>query len=495
MFDSIEFFGEPVTSWQTVVWPLEAVIRIVALFTVPRNRRPSAGTAWLLFIFLAPIPAALLFAVIGRKNLPKKRLRRLAASRVRMQDALNEQALQSFPLPPEPRSEGLAGAIKIARNLGAFPMLGGNSAQLHPDYHGSFAAMAEAIDSAQNFVHLEFYIMVQDDSTAPIFEALARASGRGVRIRVLIDHLAALRNPGYFRTRKTLRLIGADLHYMLPVRPWRGQWQRPDLRNHRKLLVVDGAVGFMGSQNLVDSSYNKLINRRRGMHWKDLMVRLEGPAVLALEAIFQSDWYQETAQQLPDLQRIEPALVTDSRLETQLLPSGPGYEMENNLQVFVALMYTAQRKISITSPYFIPDGALMSALKAATARGVEVELFVSEMGDQFGVYHAQRSYYEELLATGVRIYLFRPPYILHSKHFTIDEDVAVIGSSNMDQRSFNLNFEISLIVHSKDFVQRLRRVIAEDRQNSRELTAAEWAQRPLPKQLFDNLLRLTSALQ
>ncbi|MFC7766117.1 phospholipase D-like domain-containing protein [Leucobacter soli] len=211
--------------------------------------------------------------------------------------------------------------------------------------------------------------------------------------------------------------------------------------------------------------------------------------------MFLSDWYVETGEAL-GLDALE-ALSVDQPGETdcQVLPSGPGFGGENNLQVFVSLLYTAEHRISITSPYFIPEGAIMHALRAATARGVEVELFVSEIGDQAVVYHAQRSYYEELLTAGVRIFMYKPPFILHSKHFTIDDRVAVVGSSNMDQRSFNLNMEVSMVVHGRDFVRDLDAVTAFYHQNSRELTREEWSRQPLRWQLLDGLARLTSALQ
>ena len=211
--------------------------------------------------------------------------------------------------------------------------------------------------------------------------------------------------------------------------------------------------------------------------------------------MFLGDWYLETGESLTDYLKSEASLQTPGALDCQILPSGPGYGSENNLQVFTSLMYTAARRLSITSPYFVPDGSIMHALRAATARGVEVELFVSETGDQPVVYHAQRSYYEELLRAGVRIFMFRPPYILHSKHFTIDDSVAVVGSSNMDQRSFNLNMEVSMVVNGEQFVRELDTVIAYYHENSRELTLEEWERQSLPSQMLDGLARLTSALQ
>ena len=490
-------------SWFGMNWPyawtlsllvIDNTIRLVALFVVPRNRRPTSGMAWLMAIFLAPIPGLLLFLIIGSKSLPKKREQK--------QEAINQFVKQiaereesGFEWTGDALQPGLENVVKLGSSLGAQPMLQGNAATISIDYEGIFVQLAAAIRAAKEYVHIEFYIFVLDETTADVFAAMREAAARGVKIRVLADHVSAVRNPGRKRTAEALDEMGADWAYMLRVRPLRGEYQRPDLRNHRKLMVVDGNVGFMGSQNLVDSSYNKASNIRRGLHWKDLMVRIEGPAVLGLEAVFQGDWYLETDEYLTHLSETTIELKPRGELECQIVPSGPGYAAENNLQVFVALLYTAQRRISITSPYFVPDGSIMNALRAATARGVEVELFVSEIGDQAVVYHAQRSYYEELLRAGVRIWMFKAPYILHSKHFTVDEAVAVVGSSNMDQRSFGLNMEISMVVHGESFVEDLDEVNDYYRANARELTLEEWLKQPLRSQLLDNLARLTSALQ
>ncbi|WP_051582882.1 cardiolipin synthase [Leucobacter sp. PH1c] len=490
-------------NWFGVNWPfawtltfliVDNVIRVVALFVVPRNRRPTSGMAWLMAIFLLPVPGLLLFLIIGSKRLPRAREQKQEAINLFVSQ-IAEREERDMVTPATELQPGLDSAVRLGRSLGAQPMLRGNAATLCIDYEASLAQMAEAIRAATEYVHIEFYILVHDDATNDIFVAMGEAVSRGVQVRVLLDHISAVRNPGSRRTAQSLDDLGVQWAYMLPVRPWRGEYQRPDLRNHRKLIVVDGRVGFMGSQNLVDSSYNKRSNQRRGLHWKDLMVRVEGPIVLGLEAVFQGDWYLETGQYLTHLAESPIEVARPGQLDCQIVPSGPGYEAENNLQVFVALLYTAKRRISITSPYFVPDGSIMNALRAATARGVEVELFVSETGDQAVVYHAQRSYYEELLRAGVRIWMYRPPYILHSKHFTVDDAVAVVGSSNMDQRSFGLNMEISMVVHGEGFVRDLDEVSDFYRANSRELTLEEWLQQPLRSQLLDGLARLTSALQ
>ena len=182
-------------------------------------------------------------------------------------------------------------------------------------------------------------------------------------------------------------------------------------------------------------------------------------------------------------------------LDCQVVPSGPGFDGENNLRLFNALLYAAQEKVSITSPYFVPDDSMLYAITTTAQRGVEVELFVGEMGDHAMTWHAQRSYYEALLRAGVRIWLYRAPTILHAKHFTIDDDVSVIGSSNMDMRSFSLNLEVSVMVRGSRFVDALRGVQAAYKDASFELTLDAWLERPRRSQVLDNVARLTAALQ
>ncbi|WP_173923500.1 cardiolipin synthase [Agromyces sp. Marseille-P2726] len=471
---------------------IDIVIRVIAIIVVPRNRRPTAGMAWLLAIFFIPILGVLLFWLIGSPKLPKHRRAKQAEVDEFIRESTHgiERVSDSSEWP-----SWFEGVVRLNRNLGAMPLIGSNSARLIGDYEGSLNEMTEAIRSATRYVHVEFYIFAYDRTTAPFFDALGNAVARGVEVRVLLDHIASMRVKGYRRMLRRLDRMGVRWQLMLPVQPFKGKYQRPDLRNHRKILVVDGEVGFMGSQNIIDRSYNKRSNIRRGLKWKELVARLEGPIVAGLEAIFATDWYLETGE--PPMREILPFGQEGEAqdLDCQVVPSGPGYSNENNLKLFLALMYAAQERIIVTSPYFVPDEAMLRAISGATQRGIHVELFVSELGDQALVYHAQRSYYEALLRAGVRIWLYQAPYILHSKHFTIDDDVAVIGSSNMDIRSFELNMEVSLLVRGASFVREMRAVEAGYRRNSRELTLDEWMRQPLRSTVLDNLARLTSSLQ
>ncbi|MFD5864621.1 cardiolipin synthase [Agromyces sp. NPDC127015] len=472
---------------------VDLVVRVIAVIVVPRNRRPTAGMAWLLAIFFIPFLGVLFFVLIGNPKLPKHRREKQAEVDRYIRESTHgvERVSDSRAWP-----SWFEGVVRLNRNLGSMPLIGQNSASLIGDYQGSLDAMTAAIRSARRFVHVEFYIFALDATTAPFFDALGHAVARGVDVKVLLDHVASARVAGYRRTLKRLDRMGVRWQLMLPVQPFKGKYQRPDLRNHRKILVVDGDVGFMGSQNIIDRSYNKRSNRRRGLKWKELVTRVEGPIVAGLDAIFATDWYLETgeepARDLTDALE-QPGEAQD--LDCQVVPSGPGFRSENNLKLFLALLYAAKEKLIITSPYFVPDESMLYAISGATQRGVHVELFVSEIGDQALVYHAQRSYYEALLRAGVKIYMYKAPYILHAKHFTIDDDVAVIGSSNMDIRSFELNMEVSLLVRGASFVREMRAVEDGYRHDSRELTLDEWLQQPLRSTVLDNLARLTSALQ
>ena len=478
-------------AWVVLVFVFDATVRILAIIFVPRNRRPTAAMAWLLAIYFIPIVGVVLFLLIGNPRLPRARRKK--------QEQLNDyirrtsRGLDLGSLRPD-APEWFTQLVRLNRNLGAMPIAGDNGATLIAGYQDSIDAMAAAIREAQTYVHVEFYILQADVATDDIFAALEEVAARGVTVRVLLDHWANRGKPFYKQTIDRLTAMGAQWHLMLPVQPFKGAYTRPDLRNHRKLLVVDGHVAFTGSQNVTDSTYNLPKNIKRGLHWVDMMARLDGPIVASVNAVFLSDWYSETDEVIEGIELFDVQTGTGD-LDCQVIPSGPGFEFQNNLKLFMTLLFAAKEKIIIVSPYFVPDEGLLLAIQTACQRGVHVELFVSEEGDQAMVYHAQRSYYEALLRAGVIIWMYKKPFILHSKSMSIDDEVAVIGSSNMDMRSFGLNLEISLLVRGGEFVEQLRAVEDEYRSLSRELTLEEWMQQPLRSTVLDNLARLTSALQ
>jgi cardiolipin synthase A/B len=474
-----------------ILYLVELTIKIVALGTVPGNRRPSSSIAWLLLIVVTPIFGLVIFLLIGS---PFVRGRR-AKVQAEANQVISARTAEIPDVPPGADIPvGVDSMFRLNRNLSSLPCVTGVSHGLFGDYNASIQAMTDAVNEAEKTVHVEYFITAWDDTTDKFCTALAEAVKRGVRVRLLYDHVASRRYPGYKQMNSRLTAAGIEWYQMMPIKPLKGKWRRPDLRNHRKLLVVDSKTAFMGSQNMIDSSYLLPGNLKIGRHWKDLNVKVTGEIVFELEAVFAMDWYTETGERLGA--ELEPAIDPDpDAVPMQLLPSGPGYPTLPNLRLFTGLVHRAQEKLSLTSPYFVPEDSLLEAITSAAYRGVAVELFVSEQADQFVVGHAQASYYDVLLEAGVRIYLYPKPTVLHAKHFTVDDMVGIIGSSNMDYRSFGLDYEITLMSTGRQFVADLQAVADEYRAVSRELNLTEWRQRPKGQRYVDNVMRLVSALQ
>jgi len=473
----------------------EWVIRIGSLFIVPRNRKPTSAMGWLMLIMLVPTIGLVIFLLIGSPRLSKKR-RAMQDTMdqvidAAVQEALTTPSLQNYVHFDVPKR--FQPLVDLNTNLGGMPAFSGNKLELLPHYNASIKSIAKDVRQAQNFVHIEFFIITYDDCTEDLFTAMAEAVARGVKVRVMMDAIGSWRFPKHRATKKMLTQIGVEWQLMLPLGlPGRG-FNRLDLRNHRKIVVIDGRVGYTGSQNLIRRNYH----RKDKLYYDELMVRLNGPIVAQLHGVFITDWYCETGRLLsheacPEIKlNLDPAGTSLA----QVLPSGPGYDNENNLKLFTSLIHAANTKVVIVNPYFVPDDSLLIAITSASQRGVKVIMINSEIMDQKMVGHAQRSYYEELLRAGIKIYLYKYPILLHSKFITIDDDMAVIGSSNLDLRSFQLNLEISLIVYDKQIVQELSHITKTYLSKSTHLAESEWQARPQRQRILDNLARLSASLQ
>lgn len=484
--------------WQLALIALDYCFRIIALGWVPADRRPSSAMAWLLAIFLIPFVGILLFLLMGSPYVNRRRHR--------IQNEANEQLRTLGKKEPDiPKgtelSEELTSLVHLNRELTGMPALHGTLVEMHGEYEESILAMARAVDEAKRYVNCEIYIMAWDKTTDPFFQALKRAVDRGVKVRVLYDHVGSMKYPKSRKLGKRFTEAGFDWHLMLPLKPLRWRFRRPDLRNHRKLLVIDGSRAFMGSQNMIDSSYLVKKNIKEGRHWVDFMAELTGPVVNSLNSVFAVDWYSECGEKLGLMPVDEFNEYIDEhdwdrgQELMQLIPSGPGFTTEPNLRLFTSIAHHAKERLKIVSPYFIPDESLMESITSASYRGVKVELYVSEKSDQFLVGHAQSSYYRELLGAGVEIYQYKAPAVLHSKFAIADREVAVMGSSNMDMRSFGLNYEITMMTGEGELMDSLIDLAAQYKDNSKLLTEEEWERRPWTRKYVDNVARLTSALQ
>jgi cardiolipin synthase len=471
------------TLWAWLFFSSEWVIRLAMLVVVPFRRTPAAAKGWLLLIFFEPWLGLLLYLLIGRAKLARWQRQQLAKLPQAMAKVSGRFASHPNIFHPEV-SPALSQAVTLAENLGGMPILGGNAVELLGDYDGTFARLAADIDGARHHVHLMFYILADDSGTAPVIEALSRAAGRGIRCRVLADAIGS--RPALRALRPKLAALGIEFREMLPVSLWPWRKARVDLRNHRKIAVIDGRVGYTGSQNLVGADFKK------GLAFEDLMVRATGPVVLELQYIFAADWFLETNEVL-DSEAEFPAPELAGNVPVQVLPSGPDFPTQNNQRLIVALVHGARQRVVLTTPYFIPDEPLMQAMQTAALRGVEIHLVVSDRGDQKIVGLAQQSYYEELLEAGVHIHLYRKNF-LHAKHLSVDDALALIGTSNLDIRSFALNAEVMLVLYDAATTALLAAEQNRYYANSRLLTLADWKRRSFAAKFIQNLVRLLSPL-
>ena len=478
--------------WQLFFLILDYGIKILAIGFVPEGRRPSSSTAWLLAILLLPILGLPLFLLMGSPYINRRRHRIQQEAHDLMEDVT-----ASTPNHPLGRlSPEVESVIALNRNLTGFPALVGHNRGIYADYDEAIRAISDAVDRAEKYVYIEIYIQSWDEATDVFYQALKRARSRGVEVKLLLDQIGSLKYHGYWKFGRRLSAIGVDWHLMLPLQLHKLRFRRPDLRNHRKLVIIDGQTGFLGSMNMIKRSY-----RTKDRYWVDYMVELTGPVVTSMSAVFAVDWYLESEEELSlELLPYDDADTEDSNF-LQLIPSGPGYTTEPNLRMFNSLVHHAKDRLVMVSPYFVPDESLMEAVTTACYRGVDVELYVSAKADQFMVNHAQSSYYQALLEAGVRIFQFPEPFVLHSKFIMTDPDepgrhpLCMFGSSNMDMRSFGLNYESTMLVAKGNLLAEFNQLASNYRAVCHELTLEEWNERGFVRRYMDNVMRLTSALQ
>lgn len=453
------------------------------MVVIERHPLRSAMT-WLLVIFFLPWPGLFLYLFIGENRLPHRRLkqRRLLLNKMKtLNDRYTMQYIEGSP----DLDQSFQSTVSLAKKLGNMPIIYGNQTSLLDDTDTVINRLIEDINAAQTHIHLLFYIFEIDETGLRVTHALEQAVLRGVDCRLLVDAQGSRRFLKKLAPR--LKKAGIKLYSVLPVSLLRAWVSRIDLRNHRKIAVIDAKIAYTGSQNIVNANYahKKLI-------WHDLMLRLTGPIVLELQAVFVSDWFAESNEFLHDT-TIFPAGET---LQTgddavQALPSGPIFASENYQRVVIDALYSAQHNVIITTPYFVPDEEFLQALETAALKGVAVQLLTSLASDQALVDNAARAYYERLLLHGVKIYLFDKG-LLHAKSMTIDDSLAFLGSSNFDIRSFALNFEINMILYGTNVTQKLRKRQEMFREKSQLLTLAEWQQRPRLHRIIQNISKLLS---
>lgn len=454
-------------------------------------RRPPVGVslAWLVVISSAPFIGAVAYLLFGEKRLGRRRAARIAANLGRVKQW--QAALRQQPEPAATQIEAIARPIRRhAERVIGFPILTGNNLELLQNYQAVFDRLIADIDIARTRCELCFYIWHEGGRADEVVDALVRAAKRGVRCRALADAVGSKTFLAGEQARR-LRQAGVELTAALPTGFLRAIFVRRDLRNHRKIVVIDDRVAYIGSQNLVDPRYFK---RDSGLgQWVDAVVRITGPTVAALDGVFGLDWSVETGRPWEPPPGEENTLQPDGDVMVQIVPSGPDLRPEAIHQLLLTTIYDARRELVMTTPYFVPDDAILTALLSAALRGVDVTLIVPARNDSLLVRHASVAHFDDLMSAGVKIALFNGG-LLHTKSLTVDGAISVFGSVNFDMRSLWLNFEISLFVYDQTFTRQLLRLQNAYLQNSDRLDLSAWRCRPAWRRFIENTFRLAGPL-
>lgn len=463
----------------TILHVLIAAIFSVRILLRP-HRQPESRAAWLVVVMVVPFAGALLYVLLGETGIGHDRVQRLRA----VMGHLPPPDAGSAANPVNPADDAARQVFAVGKSISGYPAVGGNCAVLMADSDATITAIVADIEGAKTSVHLLFYIWLDDGNGTRVAEALMRAARRGVACRAIVDDIGsrALVRGALWRQ---MAEAGVRLLTALPVgnplaEVLRG---RIDLRDHRKIVVVDSRVTYCGSQNCADPAF---LPKKKYAPWVDAVMRFEGPIVQQNQHLFAINWMGNGGDDISGLLGV-PAEVSVPGFAAQVIASGPTYRPSAIPELFSTLIYAARRELVITTPYYVPVPELQSALCAAGNRGISTTIIFPARNDDFVVGAICRSHYASLLESGVRVFEFLPG-LLHTKSLTLDDEVTLIGSANMDRRSFDLNYENNILICDATLTQAMRQRQQEYLRNSREVTSADVDAWGIPRRLMNNAL-------
>ncbi|NCP18473.1 MAG: cardiolipin synthase [Erythrobacter sp.] len=472
--------------WHTAMWTVIVAIHLAVIVraVLLEGRDSDARAAWVLLLIALPVFGVILYLLFGETWIS---------------DGFRERGLRAYdallPFAPLPERHaepgGLSGnAFRTFEASAHWPTSTGNTASLAPDSDAAIAMLVADIDAAQHTVHLSFYIWLGDRNGTGVVDAVCRAARRGVTCRIAAD---AIGSRGMIHSAQWTAMRDAGAHMCsLLTAPWGMGFlvgHRTDLRNHRKIAVIDGRIAFCGSQNCADPAF---LVKRKFAPWVDILVRFEGPVARQTDIIFAAAWMQETGEDMRAALSGPPPEPSPEGITAIACGIGPLSPRGTMTDMFVAVLAAAQDRVTITTPYFAPDPALIDAILAAARRGVAVRIVFPQRNDDRIVGAISRAYYPMLAGAGVRIFEYRAG-LLHAKTMVVDDALALIGSSNMDRRSLDLNFENNILLESAQLAAQLRDRQQSWLENAIEIDREAATNRPIGRRFVDNLLTIIAA--
>jgi cardiolipin synthase len=494
---SLDLAWDDFLSWlPALIAFLNVVVMVSTLMWVLMTKTDStSAVAWCLLVIFLPFVGALMFVLFGDQHVgrPLKRKRR-HTRQYRLPDA--GAARGSAPAVALGKAEGSQPTLeqdlaRLAERFDGYPLTQGNRVDFYHEGEPAYHAMLEAVHAARHHIHMETFIFQPDAAGAAFLEAFTRKAKEGVKVRLVYDAMGSLRL--HASRLRDFRAAGGTCCAFLPLNPFRRRIQ-VNLRNHRKILVVDGRVAFLGGLNVGDEYLGKV---PRFGFWRDTHFRLEGPAVADVQRVFAEDWDFAANERLSDPADAAPGRSYYrpgeglSDCPVQVVASGPDRDLKAVREIYFAAILSARRRLWIASPYFVPDAGLRDALRLAGYRGVDVRLLCQFHPDKVIPLLAARYYWEEILAAGVKVYQYARG-MMHAKVVLVDDKWASVGSANLDNRSLHLNFEVNCLFYSPKAVAELEAAFLRDLSYSIRLERDVYARRPFAGRLLENACRLLS---
>jgi cardiolipin synthase A/B len=451
------------------------------------NRHPSQTLTWLIVLGSFPLVGFIFYLLFGRNYRKEKMYRK--------KYFLDKQAFLTIEGEDDPRSEeklNLMGEhqarlFTLAQKLGNSPISFDTATKVLTNGTETFKNIIEQLKKARHHIHMEYYIVRHDHIGQEIKEVLLEKARQGVMVRFLYDAVGSWQLSQKFIDE--LKMGGVEVVTFGPVKlPFLNN--KFNFRNHRKIIVIDGTVGFVGGLNIGDEYLGR--NKNIGF-WRDTHLMLRGEAVRSLQLIFLQDWYYMTNSSFLTAEYLSPQIDDQSHGGVHLIAGGPDNEWSVIKNIFFSMITSAKESVWIASPYFIPDEDIFSALKVAALSGIDVRLLVPNRPDKRIVFHASRSYFPELLEAGVKVYEYEKGF-MHSKIVIVDYELASIGTSNMDMRSFHLNFEVNAFLYRTNSTQKLVTEYLNDLKDAKQLEITTFSKRNIGLRLLESTSRLLSPL-
>lgn len=470
------------------------IILLVIMRVLYDTRSGVKALAYILLIVLLPFFGVFFYFFFGI-NYRKRKLysRKIVEDEVLHQRILtlvqnySEQVLHSGLLPSE--------HLKLTRFIGnssASPLTGNNTVKLLLNGEEKFPELLSALEGATSHIHLEYYIYENDDTGNSVVDMLIKKAQQGVEVRFMYDDFGS-RGLGKKFIRK-LEANGIETAPFYKIK-WYGLVNRLNYRNHRKIIVIDGKKSFIGGIN-ISNRYRNDTQPKNNLYWRDTHLMIDGPATFFLQYIFICDWNFCAENKLQFGSNYFPKYLQEEQIRdelVQIVPSGPDSKLPVIFYSLLKAIGAAKKQVLITSPYFIPGESLMDALIIAAKSGVEIKLLIPWKSDSMIVNSAARSYYKELLRHGIRIFEYQKGFV-HSKVMIIDDNLSVVGSANMDYRSFDLNFEVNAMLYSKSVTEQLQKAFNNDLEHSSEINPTDWLNRPKYIHLYEKLVGLLAPI-